>query len=131
MGRHVHQIGLTQAAPQPAIPDLSPQAPDYLGTWSWRSRARGETAQAWARRVEGQEDEVRNRAAPWLRKGQKVGIVHDPFPIGPSLTHRVGVIHKRCRKCFSDYVYVRFEAEEGEPETKVRMLGLECLAPLD
>jgi hypothetical protein len=46
MGKHVQQIQLAQTSPQPAIPHLAPQAPDFLKTWSWRSRARDETAQA-------------------------------------------------------------------------------------
>ena len=131
MGKHILQIGLTQAAPLPATMDFSLQAPDFLGTWNWRSRARGESVAAWAARVEAQEAEVKRRAAAWLLKGQKVRVNHDPFPLGHSLTDRIGVIHGRCRQCFSDYVYVRFEPAEGETESKVRMLGLECLAPID
>ena len=131
MGKHILPIGLPLAVPLRATSDFSLEAPDFLGTWNWRSRARGETVSAWANRVETQEAEVKSRAAAWLLKGQKVRVIHDPFPIGQSLTHSGGAIHGRCRKCFSDYVYVRFDVADGETESKVRMLGLECLAPID
>ncbi len=130
MEKHAQHVPSTRLSLEPANAEAAPQAPDYLGTWHWRSRARGETIEAWAARVDRQEAEVKSRAAAWLQKDRKVRVICDPFPVGQSLAHRIGVIDAPCRNCFSDYVYVRFEAQYGA-ETNVRMLGLECLAPLD
>lgn len=131
MGKHFRDI-------QPAIDALRgasaapiPSAPVYLGSWHWRSRARGETIHDWSTRMDRQEAEVKNHAAAWLRKGQKVRVIFDPFPAKQSVTNRIGVIHRRCRTCFADYVHVRFDPIASAPRMRIRMLGLECLTPCD
>ncbi len=128
MGQHLRHVEAARQSSLPTSEPSIPPAPDYLGSWSWRSRARGESVQDWATRVDPQEREVKRRAA-FIRKGVKVRVIFDPFPIGSSLTNRVGVVHKPCRRCFSDYVYVRFESF-GQGKDRVAMPGLERLAPL-
>lgn len=122
---------LTPAPPAPAVSQPVPQAPDYLGSWNWRGPARAETVQDWAARIDRQEAEIKRRAAAWLREGRKVRVIHDPSPVGQSLTNSIGVIHKRCPPCFSDHAYVRFDAPDGDAAGHIQMLGLERLAPCD
>lgn len=100
-----------------------PQPPAFLGSWTWREPAPGETLRAWTTRRARQMDELIARSLPGRHVGQKVRIRHAP-QLGASFDGMCGTIAALGGQTFPDYVFVRLEGDD-EPH----MIGLESLEP--
>lgn len=100
-----------------------PQPPAFLGSWSWREPAPGETLRAWTARRARQMDELIARSLPWRQIGQKVQIRHAPH-LGPGCDGMYGSIAALGGETFPDYVFVRLEGDD-----RPHMIGLESLDP--
>ncbi|HEV2651695.1 MAG TPA: hypothetical protein VGU69_10585 [Rhizomicrobium sp.] len=115
----------------PICPPVEIEPPEFLGTWSWRYQAQGESIEDWIARTGRQRAELAAQAANWLRKQQPVRVLQDPRLEGPELAGRVGTILRPCSSVFADHVYVLFRPIGRQRVDRIRMIALDHIEPVD
>lgn len=115
--------------PAPAGPPPAP--PAFLGSWQWRQPDPQESTSDWLDRTERQRAQIIAEAGTWLQVGQAVRVNRDPGAGGGDVAGRTGTVHRLCGPVFADYTQVSFPPRGREKVSRLRMLPLEILEPVE